>query len=76
MWGKSYRNSYAICISCFGLAILMCTILKYHLQKLNRKLEAEQAELAHKERSEVEQIRGDGTDVPVVLASRGFRYML
>lgn len=76
MWGTSYRYSYAICISCFGVAILMCTILRFHLKTLNEKLEAEQAELAHKEKGELEEIKGDGTDVPIVLASRGFRYML
>lgn len=44
MWGPSYRNSYAICISCQGLAIVMCWIFRQHLKKLNERLEREEAE--------------------------------
>ncbi|TFK55474.1 MFS general substrate transporter, partial [Heliocybe sulcata] len=36
-WGPTYRFSYAICISCAGLCILMCYIFKLHLAHLNRK---------------------------------------
>ncbi|PVG04130.1 MFS general substrate transporter [Serendipita vermifera] len=72
-WGKSYRYSYAICISCFGLAIIMCAILRLHLKNENKKLEAE----AKSGKGLVEEdVRGDGTDVPMVRGSRGFRYML
>jgi len=70
MWGKSYRYSYAICISCFGLAIAMCTVLRFHLKSLNMKLDAEHAE------QNQPIVKGDGTDVPVVQGSKGFRYML
>ncbi|TDL29556.1 MFS general substrate transporter [Rickenella mellea] len=38
-WGLSYKNSYAICISCQGLAILMCWIFRIHLKRLNDKLD-------------------------------------
>lgn len=38
-WGPSYSNSYAICISCSGLSILMCAMFRWHLKGLNKKLE-------------------------------------
>ncbi|KAI1786687.1 MFS general substrate transporter [Ganoderma leucocontextum] len=43
-WGPTYRNSYAICISCAGCMIVMCYIFKLHLAHLNRELEREEAE--------------------------------
>jgi len=38
-WGPSYKNSYAICISCQGLAIIMCWMFRQHLKGLNEGLE-------------------------------------
>ncbi|THH31322.1 hypothetical protein EUX98_g2895 [Antrodiella citrinella] len=38
-WGPTYRNSYAICISCAGFAIVLCYVMKLHLQSLNRQLD-------------------------------------
>jgi len=40
-WGNSYNYSYAICIATNGLAIVMCTVFRYHLAKLNKRLEEE-----------------------------------
>jgi MFS family permease len=37
-WGPSFSNSYAICISCNGLGILMCLAFRQHLASLNRKI--------------------------------------
>jgi len=42
MWGRSYRNSYAICISCQTLTIVMLAIYREHLKRLNKKLDAEE----------------------------------
>ncbi|KAI0035900.1 sugar transporter [Vararia minispora EC-137] len=42
MWGSSYRNSYAICISCQSLTIIMLAVYREHLKRLNRKLDAEE----------------------------------
>lgn len=49
-WGPTYRNSYAICISCSGCAILMCLVMKLHLESVNRKLEQEEAEKGMKQK--------------------------
>lgn len=66
-WGPSYRYSYAICISCFGLAIAMCTVMRWHLKKENERFEREQKEgLGQQEQV----VKGDGTDVPVIQADR------
>ncbi|KLO18029.1 MFS general substrate transporter [Schizopora paradoxa] len=43
-WGPSYKNSYAICISCQGLTIIMCWIFRKHLRKLNEDLEQKERE--------------------------------
>jgi len=43
-WGPTYHKSYAICISCQGLAIIMCWLFRRHLQKLNEQLEREEKE--------------------------------
>jgi len=43
-WGPTYRNSYAICISCQCLAIFMCWIFRRHLQHLNKELEQKERE--------------------------------
>ena len=47
-WGPSYRNSYAICISTNGLAILMCLIFRAHLASMNNKLAKEESEQGKK----------------------------
>ncbi|KAF8760900.1 MFS general substrate transporter [Rhizoctonia solani] len=38
-WGTTYRNSYAICIACFGCAIAMCFAFRQHLITLNHRLD-------------------------------------
>ncbi|TFY83064.1 hypothetical protein EWM64_g950 [Hericium alpestre] len=40
-WGLTYRNSYAITISCHGLTIVMLAIYRRHLRQLNKKLDLE-----------------------------------
>ena len=50
MWGPTYRSSYAICISCNGLAIVMCYIFRAHLQNLNKKLDKEEEALGVKQK--------------------------
>ena len=49
VWGPTYRNSYAICISTAGCTIVMCYIFKLHLTYLNRELDREEAEKGVKE---------------------------
>jgi hypothetical protein len=46
-----------------------------HLKTLNLKLEAEQNETLPSKQKETG-LLGDGTDVPMVTGSRGFRYTL
>ncbi|KAH8106003.1 MFS general substrate transporter [Cristinia sonorae] len=43
-WGPTYRNSYAICISCAGVCIAMCYVMKLHLESINRQLDKEEEE--------------------------------
>ena len=41
-WGLSYLNSYAICISCQALTIIMLAIYREHLKRLNTRLDLEE----------------------------------
>ncbi|KAG6919397.1 hypothetical protein DXG01_006280 [Tephrocybe rancida] len=41
-WGPTYRNSYAICISCSGFAILLLWGFRQYLISLNKKLDREE----------------------------------
>jgi signal transduction histidine kinase len=43
-WGMSYRNSYAICISCTGTALVMVWVFRMELQRMNRKLDERERE--------------------------------
>jgi len=38
-WGKTYRNSFTICISTSAFAIILCFVLRQHLASLNRRAE-------------------------------------
>ncbi|KAI9001386.1 MFS general substrate transporter [Trametes punicea] len=49
-WGPTYRNSYAICIATAGWAIVMCYVFRLHLARLNRRLDAEEAEKGVREK--------------------------
>lgn len=69
-WGPTYQNGFGICISCFGVAILMCTILRFHLKSLNVKLEAEQREALPTKQGDSTLVKGDGTYVPMVEGDR------
>ncbi|KZT13068.1 MFS general substrate transporter [Laetiporus sulphureus 93-53] len=43
-WGLSYRYSYAICIAANGMCIVLCYAFKRHLERLNARMEREEAE--------------------------------
>ncbi len=49
-WGPTYRKSYAICISSAGCAIVMCYVLKVHLDSVNRNMDREEEERGVKEK--------------------------
>lgn len=40
MWGPTYTNSYAICISTGGFSILLLAFMKVHLERKNKKMDA------------------------------------
>ncbi|KAJ3741187.1 sugar transporter [Lentinula detonsa] len=50
MWGPTYRNSYAICIACAGVGIIMCWVFKLSLVRLNEKIEKEEKEKGIREK--------------------------
>ncbi|TNY20064.1 MFS general substrate transporter [Rhodotorula diobovata] len=66
-WAPSYAKSYAICISTFVFCILLCTVHRFNLARLNRKLAArDEAEANGKEHAGLGPL-----DFPA-----GFRYVL
>ena len=50
MWGPTYTNSYAICISCAGFSIVLLAIMKVHLESVNKKMDKEMVETGSKEK--------------------------
>ncbi|ORY90749.1 MFS general substrate transporter [Leucosporidium creatinivorum] len=62
-WGPSYLKSYGICISCFVVCMCGITFHRFTLQRLNKKLDAQDAA------GEVNVL--SGVEFP-----RGFRYVL
>ncbi|GAA5865780.1 hypothetical protein JCM3774_003089 [Rhodotorula dairenensis] len=72
-WGPSYKNSYAICISCFAVSIALCTFHRWNLARLNRTLA---------KRDEAEQVNGPVEHGEVQAMDHlaafpvGFRYVL
>ncbi|GAA5868269.1 hypothetical protein JCM8547_002300 [Rhodosporidiobolus lusitaniae] len=66
-WGPSYKNSYAICIGTFGFAIIGCTVHRFNLARLNRKL-------AERDENEANGVEVEG--FPLEKFPRGFRYVL
>ena len=40
MWGPTYNNSYAICISTGGFSIVILAIVKIYLERENRRMDA------------------------------------
>ena len=50
MWGPTYTNSYAICISCAGFSIILLAIMKVHLESLNKKMDKEMVQSGSKEK--------------------------
>ncbi|THU95195.1 MFS general substrate transporter [Dendrothele bispora CBS 962.96] len=59
-WGPLYARSYGICIATSGVAIIVVLFFRWHLARLNRKMEQEQEQ------------SGDEKDV----GRSGFRYVL
>ncbi|KAI0053653.1 MFS general substrate transporter [Auriscalpium vulgare] len=43
-WGPTYRHSYAICISCNALCIVMCAVFRQVLKRQNAALERKEQE--------------------------------
>ncbi|QRW19031.1 major facilitator superfamily transporter [Rhizoctonia solani] len=76
-WGTTYRNSYAICIACFGCAIAMCFAFRQHLITLNHRLDnGEEVEGMQERRDALEEAAElEGVTVEEVRQRRkGFRF--
>jgi hypothetical protein len=74
VWGPTYRNSYAITLSCFGLGIIMTFIFREYLRRENRRFAEEQKVLARGEHTAYSQT--EDPEVPVFHSETGFRYLL
>ncbi|KAF8604467.1 MFS general substrate transporter [Ceratobasidium sp. AG-I] len=77
-WGPTYRKSYAICIGCFVLAIVMALGMRFHLISLNRRLDRGDMVEGMQERLEAigEAAELEGISVEEVKARRkGFRFL-
>jgi hypothetical protein len=75
VWGPTYRNSYGITLSCFGLGIVMTFIFREFLRRENLKLAVEeQKALAQSGGAPYE--RREGLAVSSVRGEAGFRYLL
>lgn len=75
VWGPSYRNSYGITLSCFGLGIVMTLTFREFLRRENLKLAVEEQK-ALAESGGVSYEPQESPAVPVVRGERGFRYLL
>jgi uncharacterized membrane protein len=73
VWGPTYRNSYAITLSCFGLGIVMTFIFRVHLRRENVKFAMEEQKA--QDRGALYEQQEDPA-VPVVHGETGFRYLL
>ncbi|KAG8936934.1 hypothetical protein FRC02_010024 [Tulasnella sp. 418] len=75
-FGPTYRNSYAITISCFGCAIVMCFIFRQHLISLNKKLDANDQGVSTRRDAILAAARLEGIDEEEALRrAKGFRYL-
>ncbi|QRW04887.1 major facilitator superfamily transporter [Ceratobasidium sp. AG-Ba] len=76
-WGKTYHYSYAICIACFGVAIIMCYAFRMHLITLNQRLDNGEVVEGMQERQDAmeEAAELEGVTVEEIRARRkGFRF--
>ncbi|KAG9101247.1 hypothetical protein FS749_008920 [Ceratobasidium sp. UAMH 11750] len=77
-WGPTYRKSYAICIGCFGLAIIMAFGMRVHLISLNKRLERGEEVEGMRERTDAIEEAAELEDVPVEelrARRKGFRFL-
>ncbi|KAH8919433.1 MFS general substrate transporter [Atractiella rhizophila] len=75
-WGFSYENSFGICISCFGFAIIGSFLFRLELKRLNRKLDGGLGSEVHQD-GVVAAAKLEGIPVADALAARkGWRYMI
>jgi hypothetical protein len=80
-FGPTYRYSYAITVSMFGLGIIMCFIFRMHLISLNAQLDRGEEHLDPKAKEERRQAiltaaKLEGiTEEEAIKKNRGFRYL-
>ncbi|KAG9100237.1 hypothetical protein FRC06_004377 [Ceratobasidium sp. 370] len=77
-WGPTYRKSYAICIGCFTLAIVMAFGMRVHLISLNKRLERGEEVEGMRERTDAIEEAAELEDVPVEelrARRKGFRFL-
>jgi len=74
-WGPTYRNSYGITLSCFGLGIVMTLLFREYLRRENLRLAVEEQK-ALTQRRDMSHERQENPAVPVVHGETGFRYLL
>ena len=77
MWGPSYRNSFAINISSFGLAIVLVLVLRFYLAHLNRKMDADESTPEVHDHAVEAAAKIEGISrADAVAARKAFRYLL
>jgi len=76
-FGPTYRNSYGITISCFGVAIIGCFILRQHLVHLNKRLdEGQEEDFMQRKEAILAAARLEGiSDEEAIRRAKGFRYL-
>jgi len=75
VWGPTYRYSYGITLSCFGLGIVMTLLFREYLRRENLKFAAEEQKVLT-QGGGVPHERQERPAVPVVDGATGFRYLL
>ena len=75
VWGPTYRNSYTITLSCFGLGVVLTYIFREHLRRENVRLALEE-QRARDRGGSIHHERQGGPEVPVIHGETEFRYLL
>jgi MFS family permease len=75
VWGPTYRNSYAITLSCFGLGVVMTFIFREYLRRENLRFAAEEQKALAQSRNMPHE-RQECPAAPVIQGETGFRYLL